>query len=132
MLRAVLLSATLLACAPALAQNYGGTYTAKNASGGNVMLTLTQDGQKRVSGTLTGHGNSSLQVQADRLRFRIGNQSWSYKEFMQRLGDERARLLVYPSVWLLDADAKPLMQMPAGTGTFETVPEQIEVLRLEQ
>jgi hypothetical protein len=64
MLRAAFLSATLLACAPALAQNYGGTYTAKNASGGNVMLTLTQDGSKRVSGTLTGHGNSSLQVQA--------------------------------------------------------------------
>jgi len=64
MLRAVLLSAALFASASAFAQNYGGTYTAKNASGGNVMLTLTQDGQKRVSGTLTGHGNSSLQVQA--------------------------------------------------------------------
>ena len=25
-----------------------------------------------------------------------------------------------------------LMQMPAGTGTFETVPEQLEILRLEQ
>jgi thioredoxin-related protein len=75
---------------------------------------------------------SSLQVQANRLRFRIGNQTWSYKEFMQRLGDERARLLVYPSVWLLDAQGKPLMQMPAGTGTFETVPEQLEILRLEQ
>jgi len=24
------------------------------------------------------------------------------------------------------------MQMPAGTGTFETVPEQLEVLHLEQ
>jgi hypothetical protein len=23
------------------------------------------------------------------------------------------------------------MQMPAGTGTFETVPEQLEILRLE-
>jgi len=64
MLRAVLLYAALFACAPALAQNYGGSYTAKNASGGNLMLTLTQDGQKRVSGTLTGHGSSSLQVQA--------------------------------------------------------------------
>jgi len=64
MLRAAFLSTALLACAPALAQSYGGTYTAKNASGGNVMLTLTQDGNKRVSGTLTGHGNNSLQVQA--------------------------------------------------------------------
>jgi hypothetical protein len=24
------------------------------------------------------------------------------------------------------------MQMPAGTGTFETVPEQLEILRLQQ
>jgi hypothetical protein len=51
---------------------------------------------------------------------------------MATLGDERARQLVYPSVWLLGADGKPLMQMPAGTGTFETVPEQLEILRLEQ
>jgi hypothetical protein len=64
MLRAALLSAVFLLSAPALAQNYGGTYTAKNASGGNVMLTLTQDGQRRVNGTLTGYGSSSLQVQA--------------------------------------------------------------------
>jgi hypothetical protein len=75
---------------------------------------------------------SSLKVQADRLRFRIGRESWGYRDFMQRLGDERARALVYPSVWLLDAAGKPLMQMPAGTGTFETVPEQLEILRLQQ
>ncbi len=75
---------------------------------------------------------STLKAQGDRLRFRIGNQSWPYKEFMATLGDERARQLVYPSVWLLGADGKPLMQMPAGTGTFETVPEQLEILRLEQ
>ncbi len=74
---------------------------------------------------------STLRAQSDRLRFRIGDQSWSYKEFMTRLGDERVRQLVYPSVWLLGADGKPLMQMPAGTGTFETVPEQLEILRLE-
>ena len=64
MLRAACLSAALLACAPALAQNYGGTYTGTNASGGTVMLTLAQDAQSRVSGTLTGYGSSSLQVQA--------------------------------------------------------------------
>jgi hypothetical protein len=64
MLRAVCLSAALLACAPALAQNYGGTYTATNASGGTVMLTLAQDAQSSVSGTLTGYGSRSLQVQA--------------------------------------------------------------------
>jgi hypothetical protein len=64
MLRATWLTVATLACASALAQDYNGTYTAKNASGGTVMLTLAQDGQKRASGTLTGHGRSSLQVQA--------------------------------------------------------------------
>ena len=43
-----------------------------------------------------------------------------------------SRLYMHPSVWLLDGNAKPLMQMPAGTGTFETVPEQLEILRLQQ
>lgn len=75
---------------------------------------------------------SSLSVQANRLYFRIGSTSLPYAEFMRSLGDERERQLVYPSVWLFDAKAKPLMQMPAGTGTFETVPEQLEILRLEQ
>jgi thioredoxin-related protein len=75
---------------------------------------------------------SSLSIQADRLWFRIGDKTWPYADFMRYLGDERARQLVYPSVWLLDPKGKPLMQMPAGTGTFETVPEQLEILRLEQ
>jgi len=75
---------------------------------------------------------SALSVTAEQLYIRIGSTSQPYKAFQHGIGDERERLLVYPSVWLLDADAKPLMQMPAGTGTFETVPEQIEVLRLEQ
>ncbi|MBX3605254.1 MAG: thioredoxin family protein [Piscinibacter sp.] len=74
---------------------------------------------------------SSLKVQADRLRFRIGEQSWSYAEFMRHLRDERVRQLVYPSVWLFDGEGRTLMQMPAGTGTFETVPEQLEILHLE-
>ena len=64
MLRVTWLTAALIACAPVLAQDYGGTYSAKNSSGGTVMLTLAQDGQKRASGTLTGHGRASLQVQA--------------------------------------------------------------------
>jgi len=66
MLRATGLTLALLACATALAANddYNGTYTAKNASGGTMTLTLTHDAQARVSGTLTGHGTSSLQVQA--------------------------------------------------------------------
>lgn len=75
---------------------------------------------------------SSLSVKAERLYLRIGARSLPYAEFQRSIGDERARQLVYPSVWLLDADARPLMQMPAGTGTFETVPEQLEILRLEQ
>ena len=75
---------------------------------------------------------SSLSVQADRLYIRVGEKTLPYADFQRSIGDERARLLVYPSVWLLGADAKPLMQMPAGTGTFETVPEQLEILRLEQ
>jgi len=75
---------------------------------------------------------STLRAQGDRLRFRIGDQSWGYKAFMNHLGDERERQLVYPSVWLLNGNGKPLMQMPAGTGTFETVEEQLEILQLVQ
>lgn len=75
---------------------------------------------------------SSLSVTADKLHFRIGDKSMRYADFMRAIGDERERLLVYPSVWLFDGHAKPLMQMPAGTGTFETVPEQLEILRLQQ
>ena len=41
-------------------------------------------------------------------------------------------MLVYPTVWLFDPQLKPLMQMPAGTGTFETVDEQLEILHLVQ
>ena len=75
---------------------------------------------------------SSLSATATKLFIRIGASSLVYADFQRSIGDERARLLVYPSVWLLDAQAKPLMQMPAGTGTFETVAEQLEILRLEQ
>jgi thiol-disulfide isomerase/thioredoxin len=75
---------------------------------------------------------SSLAVQADRLYFRIGASSLPYADFNRSINDERARQLVYPSVWLLNGQGKPLMQMPAGTGTFETVPEQLEILQLVQ
>jgi thiol-disulfide isomerase/thioredoxin len=75
---------------------------------------------------------SELSVQADRLFIRIGATSLAYADFQRSIGDERARLLVYPSVWLFDGQAKPLMQMPAGTGTFETVAEQLEILNLVQ
>jgi thioredoxin-related protein len=75
---------------------------------------------------------SKLSVTAAQLYFRIGDKSLPYADYMRAIGDERARLLVYPSVLLLDGNGKPLMQMPAGTGTFETVPEQLEILRLQQ
>jgi hypothetical protein len=75
---------------------------------------------------------SALNTTADKLFFRLGATSLPYTEFQKSLGDERARMLVYPSVWLFGGDMKPLMQMPAGTGTFQTVPEQLEILRLEQ
>ncbi|MDT7838300.1 thioredoxin family protein [Aquabacterium sp. OR-4] len=75
---------------------------------------------------------ASLAVQADRLLVRLGGRTLAYADWMREIGDERARLLVYPSVWLLDARGRPLMQMPAGTGTFETVSEQLEILNLVQ
>jgi thioredoxin-related protein len=75
---------------------------------------------------------SSLTAQASKLFIRVNDVSLPYADFQRSIGDERARLLVYPSVWLFDIRLKPLMQMPAGTGTFETVPEQLEILRLEQ
>jgi hypothetical protein len=97
MLRAACISAALLACAPALAQDYAGTYTTTNASGGTVMLTLTHDGSKRVTGTLTGHGNSSLHVQArvesDGLRGTAGNQFGLLYLSGQLSGEELSILL---------------------------------------
>jgi hypothetical protein len=102
MLRATCLSAALMFSASALAQDYGGTYTAKNASGGTVMLTLNQDGQKRASGTLTGHGRNSLQVQArvesDGLRGTAGN-SFGMLYLTGRLaGEELSLVLTEPDL----------------------------------
>lgn len=75
---------------------------------------------------------SALAIHGGLLHLRVGDRSLPYAEFQRSIGDERIRQLVYPTVWLLDAQAKPLMQMPTGTGTFQTVPEQLEILRLEQ
>jgi hypothetical protein len=75
---------------------------------------------------------SRLAIKAPGLFFKVGATSLPYAEFLLQLGDERSVMLVYPSVFLLDTSMKPLMQMPAGAGTFQTVPEQLEVLRLEQ
>ncbi len=75
---------------------------------------------------------SALSIKSARLLLRIGGRSQVYADALREMGDERARQLVYPSVWLLDAQARPLMQMPAGNGTFETVEEQLEILNLQQ
>lgn len=75
---------------------------------------------------------SSLSVLARQVHLKLGATSRNYTEFQQAIGDERARMLVYPNIWILDPDGKPLMQMPSGAGTFETVPEQIEILQLVQ
>ncbi|WP_338414447.1 thioredoxin family protein [uncultured Sphaerotilus sp.] len=74
---------------------------------------------------------SQLSVTDRQLILRTEALRLPYADFQRAIGDQRARLLVYPSVWLLDAaSGKPLMQMPAGAGTFQTVPEQIEILDL--
>jgi thiol-disulfide isomerase/thioredoxin len=74
---------------------------------------------------------SQLAVTERQLILRTETLRLPYADFQRAIGDQRARLLVYPSVWLLDATTgRPLMQMPAGTGTFQTVAEQIEILDL--
>lgn len=74
----------------------------------------------------------ALAMTAQRLHLKVGDRSLPYLAFQRSIGDERTRQLVYPTVWLLNTDMRPLMQMPSGTGTFQTVPEQLEILRLEQ
>lgn len=74
---------------------------------------------------------SQLSVTSQQLFLRTEALRLPYADFQRAIGDQRARLLVYPSVWLLEAaTGKPLMQMPAGAGTFQTVAEQIEILDL--
>jgi len=75
---------------------------------------------------------STLSTTANKLFIRVGDRSLDYMAFQHSIGDQRTRMLVYPSVWLFDPQLKPLMQMPAGTGTFETVDEQLEILHLVQ
>jgi len=75
---------------------------------------------------------STLATTSGKLFIRVGNRSLDYMAFQHSIGDQRTRMLVYPSVWLFDPELKPLMQMPAGTGTFETVEEQLEILNLVQ
>jgi hypothetical protein len=110
MLRASLLAA-LVACAPAAATNkdFAGTYTAKNASGGTMTLTLAHDAHNRVSGTLTGHGSTSLHVQArvegDGLRGTAGN-SFGMLYMTARLEGEELAVVLAES----DLGGKPNLQ----------------------
>jgi thiol-disulfide isomerase/thioredoxin len=71
-----------------------------------------------------------LRATAKQVVIRTDKLHLPYLEFQKAIGDERVRTLTYPNVWLLDAEGKPLMQMPSGAGTFETVSEQLEILRL--
>jgi thiol-disulfide isomerase/thioredoxin len=75
---------------------------------------------------------SALSTTAQKLYIRVGDTALPYADFQRSINDERARMLVYPSVWVMDTQLKPLMQMPAGTGTFQTVEEQLEILQLVQ
>ncbi len=71
-----------------------------------------------------------LRATDKRVMIRTESLNLPYTAFQTAIGDERTRVLTYPTVWLLTPDAKLLMQMPSGAGTFETVPEQLEILRL--
>jgi hypothetical protein len=63
MIRTAIASLAALALsATALAQNFSGSYSTSNQQGATVTLTLNQDAQQRVTGTLAGNG-STLQVQ---------------------------------------------------------------------
>jgi thioredoxin-related protein len=74
---------------------------------------------------------SNLRAPASQVFIRMRERSLAYFDFQLSIGDRRTRALVYPNVWLLDQRGLPLIQMPTGAGTFETVPEQLDVLRLE-
>lgn len=131
MLRAACMTAVLLACAPALAQSYGGTYTAKNASGGTVMLTLSHDEQKRVSGTLTGYGKNSLQVQArvesDGLRGTAANTFGMLFLTGRLSGDELSLVLTEP-----DVGGKPNPQRASALRLAKTETKSPQNQRLSQ
>ncbi len=71
-----------------------------------------------------------VRVTGQRVAIRTDKLELPYVEFQAAIGDERTRTLTYPNVWLLSSEGKQLMQMPSGAGTFETVPEQIEILQL--
>lgn len=56
MLRAAVFAIAAFACACACAQDYSGTFSMTSPHGGPVTLTLKQDAQQQVTGTLAGNG----------------------------------------------------------------------------
>ena len=69
-IRLLLILGLLLAAAPALAQEYAGTWVARHPNGGTVTLKLEQQGPGEVIGTLEGNGASfdvDAEVRADGL-----------------------------------------------------------------
>ncbi|MBB4845772.1 hypothetical protein HNP55_004324 [Paucibacter oligotrophus] len=71
---------------------------------------------------------SALEAQGQHVYLKAGGQSRVYADFQRALGDERTKRMVYPVIWLLDPALKNLSQLPYGTGTFETVEDQLEVI----
>lgn len=71
MVRLVIAAALCLFAFAAAAQEYAGTWTAKNSTGSVITLTLRQDGPGGVSGKLEGNGHVfdvEAEVRADGLQ----------------------------------------------------------------
>jgi hypothetical protein len=65
---AAFLALLLAVAAPALAQSYAGTWTARNSAGVVITLTLKQEGPGGVSGKLEGSGHAfdvEAEIRAD-------------------------------------------------------------------
>ncbi len=108
MLRAVL-SIALLCCAPAFAaDNFAGTYTARNPQGNVVTLTLKQDKQGKVSGTLSGPGLTfkvEAEVRPEGLVGMLSGESGTLYLISRLRGAELDVLLAEP-----DSAGQPNMQ----------------------
>jgi hypothetical protein len=108
MLRAVL-SIALLCCAPAFAaDNFGGTYTARNPQGNVVTLTLKQDKQGKVSGTLSGQGLTfkvEAEVRPEGLVGMLSGENGTLYLISRLRGSELEVLLAEP-----DSAGQPNMQ----------------------
>ncbi|MFG6448941.1 thioredoxin family protein [Roseateles sp. BYS180W] len=70
---------------------------------------------------------ASLAAQGNAVQFEAYGKTWPYQAFQYLLGDERQRRLQYPVVWQLSPQLRLLQQLPYGTGTLETVADQVEI-----